>query len=676
MKRYSFKIIVAALKEDVNRLFENNPSDVQRVISTINDPGNAIPQNMKLLAAWCMLSPTFTIQSVNYIIEHIISEKLKYKILIRDKTLVILSNSEEKPFTNPIDLAVYLDSQIRTSQKVSTVTDAEPIMQSPDGKIKIFKVTGDFAPQLAASLGSDTSWCITKPSSGMYYSYRFGRGSTFYFVFDENMAGTQLEKVAIDFPRFTFDRFLNLIPVKRVDLTDLSNRTGPNLTENIPGVRGKNWNAYQLYLQKNGIDTKERDENNQLKLRNEPITSQEKEEHEILSQPITTLDGFLDLLKGENLRNDLAKKYLARGNMLTDEQWKWLISNPNQVTFELLSQYLSSQILLGYQIDDIKKFPKLVKRLKGITISIYEQSGNLPEYYRSIFTSDELREIYPIQSQEGITFFPEGVLSEEEIISEFDKDPEKFIQDITSKNRFDFITPEVREKILQLSQTKGINLLLMPYKMFFPNATMSDLAAYIAKFPDCNLGDLAIPHDVLFNTKFIRLLISYGFTGWYKMFTQPSNLGGRLPYSRESLLAYMFKKDMDLILYFPKSEIKKLHYFEEYISVNAPDLVEAILSNPEYTNRFNTRRFSQKEKYSNWIEFQPNERTFELFGKTEIEEGELPEVNPEETQENQNPMVGLMKKLDDSGMYGVADKVQNVWKRTVDKTKESLDKLS
>ena len=96
MKRYSFKIIVAALKEDVNRLFENNPSDVQRVISTINDPGNAIPQNMKLLAAWCMLSPTFTIQSVNYIIEHIISEKLKYKILIRDKTLVILSNSEEK----------------------------------------------------------------------------------------------------------------------------------------------------------------------------------------------------------------------------------------------------------------------------------------------------------------------------------------------------------------------------------------------------------------------------------------------------------------------------------------------------------------------------------------------------------------------------------------------------
>ena len=39
-------------------------------------------------------------------------------------------------------------------------------------------------------------------------------------------------------------------------------------------------------------------------------------------------------------------------------------------------------------------------------------------------------------------------------------------------------------------------------------------------------------------------------------------------------------------------------------------------------------------------------------------------------------MVGLMKKLDDSGMYGAADKVQNLWKRTVDKTKESLDKLS
>ena len=64
-----------------------------------------------------------------------------------------------------------------------------------------------------------------------------------------------------------------------------------------------------------------------------------------------------------------------------------------------------------------------------------------------------------------------------------------------------------------------------------------------------------------------------------------------------------------------------------------------------------------------------------------FEMGELPEnstVNVQETPEEtkENPMVGLMKKLDDSGMYGVADKVQNLLKRTVDKTKESLDKLS
>ena len=58
--------------------------------------------------------------------------------------------------------------------------------------------------------------------------------------------------------------------------------------------------------------------------------------------------------------------------------------------------------------------------------------------------------------------------------------------------------------------------------------------------------------------------------------------------------------------------------------------------------------------------------------------GELPQNDPQETLQKtpSNPMVGFMKKLDDSGMYGVADKVQDAWKRSVDKTKESLNKLS
>ena len=676
MKRYSFKIIVAGLKDDVLKLFDNNPSDVQRVVSTINDPTNNIASNMQTLAAWCMLDPNFTIQSIKYIIEHIVSEKLKYKVLLKDKTLVILLNSEEKAFKNPIELAAYLDSQIRTTKKVSTQSDIEPIMQSPDGKIKIFKVSGDYAPAVAAALGSDTDWCITKPYSGMYHSYRFSRGSTFYFVFDENMAGTSLEKVAIDFPKFTFDPVLGVFPVKRVDLTDLINRTGPNLTQKLPGVRGRNWNAYQTYLRNNGIDTQERDENNQLKLRNEPITSQEKEEHELLKTRRETLDEFLELLKGENLREDLAKKYLARGHYLTTEQFNWLVNNQNQITLELLSQYISYDLITEWDVAEIKKIPKLLKRLKGVAISLMEQKGYLDEKYKSIFTPDELRELYPLQTFESLSFFPEGVLSEEEIISEFNKDPEKFTQMIMSKRRFDFITPEVREKILQLSQTKGINLLLMPYELFFPNPTMSELAAYISKFPDCILGDTTLPLGVLFNSKFIRLLLSYGFTGWYKMFTQPSNLATRVAYI-EGNLALIFRQDIDLISHFPKSEIKKLQYFEDLLVHNAPDLVQAILANPKYANRFNLKKLkSEKSNYMPIIFRLPTIDEIEKQDGTKIEEGELPEVNPEETQENQNPMVGLMKKLDDSGMYGVADKVQNLWKRTVDKTKESLDKLS
>jgi hypothetical protein len=686
MKRYSFRIVIAGLKDDVLRLFENNPALGQKALSTVNDPANGIANNMKLLAAWCMLNPAFTLQSVKYVIEHIVSEKLNYKILLSDKSLVITSNSEEKPFRDPVDLAAYLDSQIRTSQQVSTKTDIEPIMQSPDGKIKIFQVTGEFAPQIAQSLAGDTTWCITKPASGMYYSYRFGKGSTFYFVFDENMEGTSLEKVAIDFPKFTFDPVLGVFPVKRVDLTDLSNRTGPNLTANIPGVKGRNWNAYQSYLQQNGIDVDEKDENGAKKLRNIPITPQEKEEHEILKESIPTLEGFLDLLKGDNLRNDLAKKYIARSHALTFEQWDWLINNPNQITFELLSQYISSSYLIDHQIEDVKKFPKLLKRLRGVVLNTVEQHKVLEDKYKSIFTPDELRQIYLKLPDEGISFFPKDTLTDEEIIAEFDKDPEKFIQNISSNKRFDFLKPEILEKILQLSQTKNINLLLFPYKIFFPNATMSDLAAYISKFPDCNIGTLAIPLDVLLNPKFIRLLIAHGFTGWYKMFTESSNFIRGRGLSVENVLLYLFKQDMDLILHFPKSILKK-YGIETSLATNAPDLAHKILANPEYADRFNLPklykelRLTEQGKNNNWIQRLPSEALlYEDFRTpTQIDEGQTPEVpqdNQDNQDNNQNPMVGIMKKLDDSGMYDVADKVQNYWKRTVDKTKESLDKLS
>jgi hypothetical protein len=148
----------------------------------------------------------------------------------------------------------------------------------------------------------------------------------------------------------------------------------------------------------------------------------------------------------------------------------------------------------------------------------------------------------------------------------------------------------------------------------------------------------------------------------------------------------MLKKDITLLSLIPKIDIPKAtsgyRSTEEYLATTVPDLFEQIISNPEYANKFNRLRLLQfsklpgkKDEYDTYHTSRANQ-TMQIFEQEpqQIEVGELPENTPENNQSN--PMVGFMKKLDNSGMYGVADKVQNLWKRTVDKTKESLDKLS
>ena len=142
---------------------------------------------------------------------------------------------------------------------------------------------------------------------------------------------------------------------------------------------------------------------------------------------------------------------------------------------------------------------------------------------------------------------------------------------------------------------------------------------------------------------------------------------------------------------FPKEDIPKIYFntsIEEFIAKHAPDIFEQIVSSPAYASKFNRLRLLQ---FSNFLRKRVNDdhdkeqlsRTDQSLDKAyeavpEFEMGELPQNDPQETLQKtpSNPMVGFMKKLDDSGMYGVADKVQNLLKRTVDKTKESLDKLS
>jgi hypothetical protein len=685
MKRYSFRIIVASLKEDVQKLFPDHQAYSMQILRLVNDPANGIPQNMKLLAAWCFLEPSTTVPVVRHVIEHIIYEKITYKISPKSKSVTLGLSEGERTFYKPSDLITFLDAQVRTSvAEVSIETDIEPLIQSADGRIKIFKVFGENAPQIAKKLAGDTTWCITKPNSGMYYFYRNQTGSTFYFVFDENMKGTPLEKVAVDLNTSKKGEI--------VRLTDLNNRTGENLTTDVPGSEGTDWKAYSSYLTQSGIDLNEQDENGQNKLRREPLTQVEIEEQTLLGEPLSTLEDFKKLFTNENIRRNFPSKYLVRGHGLTNEQFDWLLDNQTRVNTAVIFQYLESAQLPDEQIQKIKKFPKFLKRLKEILFNSLEATGYMRTDLKNLFTPEELKQADLSKNKEGIFFFPANYLNPEEIETEFEKDPDLFIKTMMENRRFDVITPKIKDKIYDISIQKGINLLYYPYNLFFPKATLSELAQYIAKFPDTIYGQLALPEGILLSASFLKLLSSLGYNAWTKMFSKTDTplkdfLGNRVP-----AFVSLLEKDINFLSLFPKEDIPKKHIndtsIEEYIAKHSPDVFQQIISNPAYASKFNRLKLLQFSKfpvdkhfdeYDKWDLTRTKQRLDMAYkAMPQLEMGELSEETTEKAPEEKpsNPIVGLMKKLDDSGMYGVADKVQNLLKRTVDKTKESLDKLS
>ena len=663
-----------------------------QILRLVNDPANGIPQNMKLLAAWCFLEPSTTVPVVRHVIEHIIYEKITYKISPKSKSVTLGLSEGERTFYKPSDLIAFLDAQVRTSvAEVSIETDIEPLIQSEDGRIKIYKVFGENAPQIAKKLAGDTTWCITKPNSGMYYFYRNQTGSTFYFVFDENMKGTPLEKVAVDLNTSKKGEI--------VRLTDLNNRTGENLTADVPGSEGTDWKAYSSYLTQSGIDLNEQEENGQNKLRREPLTQVEIEEQTLLGEPLSTLEDFKKLFTNENIRRNFPSKYLVRGHGLTNEQFDWLLDNQTRVNTAVIFQYLESAQLPDEQIQKIKKFPKFLKRLKEILFNSLEATGYMRTDLKNLFTPEELKQADLSKNKEGIFFFPANYLNPEEIETEFEKDPDLFIKTMMENRRFDVITPKIKDKIYDISIQKGINLLYYPYNLFFPKATLSELAQYIAKFPDTIYGQLALPEGILLSASFLKLLSSLGYNAWTKMFSKTDTplkdfLGNRVP-----AFVSLLEKDINFLSLFPKEDIPKKHIndtsIEEYIAKHSPDVFQQIISNPAYASKFNRLKLLQFSKfpvdkhfdeYDKWDLTRTKQRLDMAYkAMPQLEMGELPEnstVNVQETPEKapeekpSNPMVGLMKKLDDSGMYGIADKVQNLWKTTVDKTKESLDKLS
>ncbi len=253
-------------------------------------------------------------------------------------------------FTEVID-AKYTTLDTRPKQKFTET----PVV---DGKITVQKAG---TAEDACKLGANTTWCIAKPSGGIFQSYRDHQQSTFYFVND----GTQpkdspLRKVVVD------------VNQREIQLTDLDNNTG------YIDEFGDDSDAYLKYLAQQGVDTSQ--------FVNDPHTEQEKEEYQLVGKRNLNLDWF------KKLPYEYKSKYIGRGHALAWDQLEYLV---NENANDLVAQYIGSGRRLDTREQEIikskKQWVETYQRARQIILkNTIKQQGIVGDFMASeVFSMDD-----------------------------------------------------------------------------------------------------------------------------------------------------------------------------------------------------------------------------------------------------------------------------------------------
>ena len=155
----------------------------------------------------------------------------------------------------------------------------------------------------AMVLGKGTSFCISKPGTPHFNTYRLQEGMTTYFIFDRNFPSDHVLSLVV----YMIDK------EERILLTDLKNTTGtiqnPYSEEED---RGNYTKAYQRYLQEHGIDVGR-------VLVPLPLSKREREIIDRFLDKNITLEEFKQLSPQEKL------DYIQVGNALDGEKARYLV---------------------------------------------------------------------------------------------------------------------------------------------------------------------------------------------------------------------------------------------------------------------------------------------------------------------------------------------------------------
>lgn len=264
--------IVIAQKElfiSIFNQFGKNYNDYKLVVNKYNSV-------FRPLAAWMLArdSDEFAINDiVSHLTEYINRKKLNPANIKVSKNFVVINDNSFSDLTEFINF-VHGNFPIVKKQEEPTQqqeTDYTPILTG-DG-IKVFKVEKALDSK---KLAADTSWCIAYAGpNNMWQSYRSNQAATFFIVWDENPPTPNQRKVALQYNK------------NNVQITDIPNRTGSNLTNDISfeyegnTIKGRDIPTYLTYLKSKGVNidattiNPETGEEEKV-LKNKPITPEEK----------------------------------------------------------------------------------------------------------------------------------------------------------------------------------------------------------------------------------------------------------------------------------------------------------------------------------------------------------------------------------------------------------------
>ncbi len=426
MKRYSFRIITAGIKEDILGICNFLNKDAE-FYQDLRETVKQYDQKYQVFAAWLLARNIEPNEYIEAIQKYIDSRRIT-KFSVSAKAVKI----NDEVFDDAIKLTEYIHAQFPILQAEERVENTEiedvPVLANKDNSIQIFEINN--ANDGRRLVGDDTSWCIGyKGPNNMWQSYRDSHDATFFVVVDNNPPTENQRKVAIDFAS------------ENVLLTDIPNITGHQLTN------GWDWDRYSEYLSSKGINlqaTRQNPETGQeeLILKNKPKTTEERlqngtfnyiaalgvedillwqsgkskvngEDRDIeridknsldIIEEISSRSGIAYILNNPDAKfytsrwmglgkrvkdevleylsksvggEDLLMKYVNTGMSLSETQYQFIRKNKN-----LLTSYLRSQIIGGRRFSPLMQIDLINLNRKDLFKQLIEKQGGINEVAR------------------------------------------------------------------------------------------------------------------------------------------------------------------------------------------------------------------------------------------------------------------------------------------------------